>query len=89
MFQGSDSRVALMSGKVNNVLNATMVIFKRMTSPSDLFPKNPRPKSVSDKEVSLVDVELRLRYKSKVLFPSILVALICLFHISEVFSLAY
>ncbi len=49
---GSDSRVALMSGKVNNVLNATMVIFKRMTSPSDLFPKNPRPKSVSDKEVS-------------------------------------
>ncbi len=40
-----------MSGKVSNVLAATMVIFKRMTSPSDLFPKNPRPKNVSDKEV--------------------------------------
>jgi len=48
---GTDNRVAIMSGKVANVLSATMVIFKRMTSPSDLFPKNPRPKSVSDKEV--------------------------------------
>ena len=48
---GTDSRVAIMSGKVSSVLSATMVIFKRMTSPSDLFPKNPRPKNVSDKEV--------------------------------------
>ncbi len=48
---GTDNRVAIMSGKVSNVLTSTMVIFKRMTSPSDLFPKNPRPKTVSDKEV--------------------------------------
>lgn len=41
-----------MNGKVANILTATMIIFKRMTSPSDLFPKNPRPKTVSDREVS-------------------------------------
>ncbi|CAL8143597.1 unnamed protein product [Orchesella dallaii] len=54
VFPGTDNRVAIMSGKVSNVLAATMVIFKRMTSPSDLFPKNPRPKNVSDKELSLI-----------------------------------
>ncbi|XP_035705621.1 RNA-binding protein Nova-2 isoform X2 [Folsomia candida] len=53
-FPGTDNRVAIMSGKVANVLTSTMVIFKRMTSPSDLFPKNPRPKTVSDKELSLI-----------------------------------